>query len=465
MPYIRKLNDPSGKTFYPVTVSEAVAVENNKSLKTKLNEIQANINTAINLGYLNVIRLNDTDFREYVTTIANVHHKFREEFNVYRFFANEFANYHLPCVDSHILVFSIDSNINHIRALAFDIRSKNVYTCAKVGSGDSTWQDWTRLLVAGDTATDPTKVAKTGDTMTGNLTFSGGQRSIGFNSGSITNYPIKFYPGDGAGSGIVINAGGRTIIGGGEAADSLHTAAALGVAAADEAKEELHLASDGLAYVHTQCQDVTKRKTFTFATNGDFTSPGALIGASANIKGAATISGAANVAGLARFTQGTAVTDVLRGTSGSAGYTHVAKLTINDTYTNSPIEMSISQRGKPTPMCLFIQFANQNDHDPSLVSFKYTGTDYEAWIHKAAASVWDIYVKKSESYDQFVVNRLHDPSFGRIKITEQHVRLRCPAILCRKPVVPSQAMPSQCQPIVLQRVSGILSFKIMPVLL
>ncbi len=43
MPYIRKLIDSSGKAFYPITTSDAVAVATNKSLKTKLSEIEAQI--------------------------------------------------------------------------------------------------------------------------------------------------------------------------------------------------------------------------------------------------------------------------------------------------------------------------------------------------------------------------------------------------------------------------------------
>lgn len=113
------------------------------------------------------------------------------------------------------------------------------------------------------------KVAKSGDTMTGDLTMSGTSRVIKYASGARTGTPISMYAGDGNGSGLVIGDGGRTIIGGGEAANNLRTA--LGTTAANESAEELHLANDQDIKVHTNCQNIAERKTFTFGSNGKFT--------------------------------------------------------------------------------------------------------------------------------------------------------------------------------------------------
>lgn len=123
------------------------------------------------------------------------------------------------------------------------------------------------------TVEDSTKVAKTGDTMTGDLTLSGDTRAIKYQNSDLTTAPISFYKGDSSGVGIVIGGGGRTIIGGGEAATSLHSAFP-----ANESAEELHLGGDGNVYVHTNCQTVASRKIFTFGTDGKLTAPNGFAG-------------------------------------------------------------------------------------------------------------------------------------------------------------------------------------------
>ena len=125
-------------------------------------------------------------------------------------------------------------------------------------------------------ASDVGAVAKTGDTMTGDLTLSGASRAIKFASGTRTAAPITFYAGDANGSGIVIGDGGRTIIGGGEAAQSLR--GALGTEASKESAEEMHIASDGSIYLHAGCQTIGQRKTVTINGSGNVNAPGGFTG-------------------------------------------------------------------------------------------------------------------------------------------------------------------------------------------
>lgn len=141
------------------------------------------------------------------------------------------------------------------------------------------------------TVYDSTKVAKTGDTMTGDLTLSGASRAIKYASGTRTNAPISFYAGDVNGSGIVIGDGGRTIIGGGESAQSLRTA--LGTGTTKESAEEMHVASDGSIFLHTNCQTIGGRKTVTINGSGNVSAPG---GFSGSLSGKATSAGTADTA-------------------------------------------------------------------------------------------------------------------------------------------------------------------------
>lgn len=92
-----------------------------------------------------------------------------------------------------------------------------------------------------------------------------------YSGGTRTDEVMRVYPGDANGSGVVIGAGGRTIVGGGESASNLRTA--LGTAAADETAEQMHVANDGTVLIHTNCQTVANRKTYTYGTDGRQTGP------------------------------------------------------------------------------------------------------------------------------------------------------------------------------------------------
>ena len=94
------------------------------------------------------------DLKAFMETNANLHKATAEysgEFNLYRFFAaldeSNYASYNLPCVDSHVLTFSIDSTTNWIRLLALDMRTSDIYTISKTSSS---WGTWKKLLDSGN---------------------------------------------------------------------------------------------------------------------------------------------------------------------------------------------------------------------------------------------------------------------------------------------------------------------------
>ena len=90
------------------------------------------------------------------------------------------------------------------------------------GGTNSSWQSWVRMLTTGNyTGTlDNRYLIKTGDTMSGQLTFST-TSGIAYKGSQATYSMIRFInnTGDNYGNGIMIGGGGATLIGGGESVD------------------------------------------------------------------------------------------------------------------------------------------------------------------------------------------------------------------------------------------------------
>ena len=93
-----------------------------------------------------------------------------------------------------------------------------------------------------------------------------------------------------------------------------------------------------------------------------------------------------------------------RGNGNSATYMRLCRLKITKTYSNGPIELCYSQRASPSPTVLEIKFENRGDLDPNLVSFRYKGYCRAAYIVKASTSTWDVFVTKSEFWDDIAVH-------------------------------------------------------------
>ena len=95
-------------------------------------------------------------------------------------------------------------------------------------------------------------LALAGGAMTGNIKFD---------SGLVTLDAIKFVKGDQYGSGVVIGAGGSTVIGGGESAATL--------APANGATEQMIVASDGAIDFYVNCNNgLSSAKKVTLNTAG-----------------------------------------------------------------------------------------------------------------------------------------------------------------------------------------------------
>ena len=93
--------------------------------------------------------------------------------------------------------------------------------------------------------------------------------AIKMKTGSYTKSVIQTYAGDANGAGLVIENGGSTFIGGGEAASNLYNAVGKG----SESTERLYLASDTHVYIDTNCQTIGNRRQFCFTSGGKLEVP------------------------------------------------------------------------------------------------------------------------------------------------------------------------------------------------
>ena len=106
------------------------------------------------------------------------------------------------------------------------------------------------------------------------------------------------------------------------------------------------------------------------------------------------------------------------GNGNSASYFRIARLTITLSYINKPLEITYQQRGSCANTTLCIMFESNSSKDPSLMNFRYRGKCRAAYIVKVTTSVWDIYVTKSEPWDEIAIL---DWSFQSNGITLQKI--------------------------------------------
>lgn len=90
----------------------------------------------------------------------------------------------------------------------------------------------------------------------------------------------------------------------------------------------------------------------------------------------------------------------ISGGGSSAAYIRLCRITINSNYINNPLEITYFQRGSSAATTLCIMFASENNKDPHLGTFRYKGKCRAAYIVKAKTSTWDIYITKSEDWDE-----------------------------------------------------------------
>lgn len=94
------------------------------------------------------------------------------------------------------------------------------------------------------------------------------------------------------------------------------------------------------------------------------------------------------------------------GQAGVGGYVRVATIKVKEYYANAPIEFKIFRRKDLRPVTLFLTFENSQYTDPNVNALKIdslngidTTIPFSAFIVKTATSTWDLYIIKSEDWD------------------------------------------------------------------
>lgn len=101
-------------------------------------------------------------------------------------------------------------------------------------------------------------------------------------------------------------------------------------------------------------------------------------------------------------------TKLLRGGEQQSGYMYACQIKINRTYANQYIELGVVQRNRRGT--IYICFVGNDSKDPSIGSFWKSGSTV-AYISKVATSTWDLYIQKTEWYDDIEVVELHKGAY------------------------------------------------------
>lgn len=121
-----------------------------------------------------------------------------------------------------------------------------------------------------------------------------------------------------------------------------------------------------------------------------------------------SIDAALQVNGKVNATEGISI-KTLSGGAGVSGYMKVLSLTITIAYQNQVIILHIIQRGRHGN--LYIMFNSSNSTNPSLSYFTKSGSGINARLVKSADGVWDLYIQKSEGYDNIEVTLIEKGSY------------------------------------------------------
>lgn len=98
-----------------------------------------------------------------------------------------------------------------------------------------------------------------------------------------------------------------------------------------------------------------------------------------------------------------APSDVKSGGGSSDAFMHLCRIKISKVYANQPIEICYQQRGSCSNTILCLMFESVNSTDPNIYSFRYKGYCIGAYIVKSATSTWDIYIKKSQPWEEIAI--------------------------------------------------------------
>ena len=119
------------------------------------------------------------------------------------------------------------------------------------------------------------------------------------------------------------------------------------------------------------------------------------------------------VSGVTIFKQGTRVGDFAVG-AGKNGFMHICQLKITNQYANQPIEFKVLQRERSGE--IYLKFHSTVDMDPGLAYLRKTG-NIDAYMVRSSANTWNLYIKKSEGYDNISVTELRKGGYMDSHVT------------------------------------------------
>lgn len=102
----------------------------------------------------------------------------------------------------------------------------------------------------------------------------------------------------------------------------------------------------------------------------------------------------------------------LESNGGTDGFYKICRLTLSGTYFDVPFEIVYGQRSIGLTTSLFIQFAGGNTSDPALYRFGTVGSGTSAYIAKVDTGVWDVYLKKSSTWDVISIVDFRMPRYA-----------------------------------------------------
>ena len=108
------------------------------------------------------------------------------------------------------------------------------------------------------------------------------------------------------------------------------------------------------------------------------------------------------------------------GLGSSDGYMHIATLKVNSAYVNCPVEIEYIQRASDTLTRLYILFNSTSGTDPYVKTFYHDGWCRGAYIVKTSTSTWNIYIAKSEGWENVAITSIKQFDVSAITVTKVH---------------------------------------------
>lgn len=106
------------------------------------------------------------------------------------------------------------------------------------------------------------------------------------------------------------------------------------------------------------------------------------------------------------------------GGGNSATYMQIATIKVNLAYANVPFVIEYLQRGSSGATRLHISFTSGDTTDPSLGLFAYEGRCRGAYLAKVSTSTWNLYITKSEAWENIGITNICLYDASAITITK-----------------------------------------------